>query len=205
MSYLKQAGVRFIQVLQVMCGDSVNFKEEDKKLNKTLHRQRPAFKSSWVREGRTSGAADTADEPAGASISPSTKSATTSATITSSSSSSSLSSSPSGGRRRDRRSSQRTAYGDQDSVSQLFAATVFGATSDVALRQSSAPVQASSETLGKWSLWMQLQNCTIVECAAITILSNLYNSDVSHINTTPYSFVTVGPLSRVGSGVVSQG
>lgn len=46
-------------------------------------------------------------------------------------------------------------------------------------------------TLGKWDLWSRLQPCSAVECAAIAVLSNLYNNDCDVIDTTPYTFVTV--------------
>ena len=86
--------------------------------------------------------------------------------------------------------SQKKFYYRKDSIQELFSSTEFAVDLSTSF-QSPTPIQASSQTLGKWDLWTRLQGCSIIECAAIAVLSNLYNNDCEHIDVTPYSFVSV--------------
>ena len=39
-----------------------------------------------------------------------------------------------------------------------------------------------------------LQNCSVIECTAIAVLSNFYNKECEVMDVSPYSFVTVKHL-----------
>ena len=165
LNFVKQAGVRFVQVLQVMCGHNVSFRNDKKKLRKLGRaRRKPPYNPAWVREHRD-GTSST-NSHRGHVIA----------------------------QDRSGSSQSKVEYFEEDSLHETFSSTGFSVDAsalDMPIGRGSPAMPASSQTLGKWDLWTRLQSCSVIECAAIAVLSNLYNNDCEVIDFTPYTFVTV--------------
>lgn len=172
LNFVKQAGVRFVQVLQVMCGHNVNFRNDKKKLRKLGRaRRKPPYNPAWVRE-HGDGHSKTNNNDHNHNHRGRTS-----------------------GQDRYGSSQSKVEYFEEDSLHETFSSTGFSvdapALDNMPIGRGSPAMPASSQTLGKWDLWTRLQSCSVIECAAIAVLSNLYNNDCEVIDFTPYTFVTV--------------